>query len=131
MSSLTIEDILKDREAIWEKIDEHTEKLAQQHTEDEKIKTVLVGINGTNGLKGKVEEIDHRFGIYRQAVREDMKSMGEKFSKSMETLILTIQEDKKDREKKAREFRLEIYTVLGVTIAVITFINSYLSSFAK
>lgn len=115
---MTADELTRQVLSAWGKIDKQEEEITKQKIESEKVKTILIGINGTNGLKGRVDDIDGRFTSYRQSVREDMKSMGEKFTEALDKVLVKINDLEKSLEKKEKDARIEKYTVIGLLLTL-------------
>lgn len=101
-------------EELWTRVDEHSEQISQLKIEDERIKTVLIGVNGTNGVKGKVDSMDKSFADYRQRIREDFSAMGDKFTGAMEKLTSKIEGERKARRTETLAYIGAAGTIIGI-----------------
>jgi len=77
-----------------------------------RLETVVLGVNGNNGIKGTLTSHIDQFSAYRREMREEMQDMTREFTAALAGLNREVAESKKQR-------RAELGVFLGGVVATI------------
>ena len=107
-----MDELSRKLDRAFEHVDNNRDGLTQ-------LRTVLLGVDGTNGVKGDLRELQKQFSAYRLEIRKEIKDVSD-------TLIEMVNNVNRDIEKARKERRKEFLATIGVLIAAIGLIIRFL-----
>ena len=107
-----MDELSRKLDRAFEHVDNNRDSLTQ-------LRTVLLGVDGTNGVKGDLRELQKQFSAYRLEIRKEIKDVSD-------TLIEMVNNVNRDIEKARKERRKEFLATIGVLIAAIGLIIRFL-----
>ena len=107
-----MDELSRKLDRAFEHVDNNRDSLTQ-------LRTVLLGVDGTNGVKGDLKELQKQFSAYRLEIRKEIKDVSD-------TLIEMVNNVNRDIEKARKERRKEFLATIGVLITAIGLIVRFL-----
>ncbi len=77
-----------------------------------KLQTVLIGVNGENGVKGDLHSLYTQFSAYRREIRQEMKDMSD-------TLMQAVDGLKKELDSSRKQRKAELISTISLCIAAV------------